>query len=333
MKSKAAQTNLVVPETLRLEVHQVISANAPPQVLQLPPGNIAIELHQPADSKPKWQRVFIRITTGLWLFIKDVVPPLASVIIAFFVFYYGREFNNRQATTQEEQAATSRSELQLKILLDFTNSLADLTDESDKKEKKQTLAAIKFVQYGEKALPIIKIALGVEETTVRKGATVVVVHMFQARGIDRTKLLSELKEYFKAQGPFQRRGVLECFVKLQDHLSSEEADDVVDLLKNTVDPGADCSKQEEDDVLVSAAVFLGARPSLDSERMLLKIAENHSCIRPRIQAVDNLPAVAEKLRPEEREAIIARLRHLIPDPSKSLTNSIAVAIEKLTAMQ
>lgn len=360
MKPRATQINLVVPEKLlvelrrflnrnpssqvlqlpsdriAIELHQVPNPNAPPQVLQLPSEKIAIELHEPGDISTTQQKV----GRGIWLFIKDVLPPLASAIIAFFVFYYGKQFNDRAAKTQEDvattqasQAATAQSELELKILSDFTSSIAELTDESDKREKKQTIAAIKFVQYGERALPVIKIALGVEENTVRKGATVVVAQMFQAGKIDRKQLFHELKDYFTNQNAYLRRGVLECFVKLGDHLSSEEASGVVNLLKDHVDTQADCSKPEDENVLLEAAKFLEGRPSLDSKELLLRIAENRSCTRPRIQAVDNLPSVAERLPLEERNAIVARLRLLEPDASKSFLENIKAAVERIEAIK
>ena len=334
MRTKPTQVNLVVPEKLLLELHQVADRNAPPQVLQLALQKIAIELHDPPDTKPR--QGLRRIGRGTWLFIKDVLPPLASVVIAVFVFYYGKKFNDRQATSQEEQtktqakqADTAQSELELKILSDFTSSIAQLTDEGEEREKKQTLAAIRFVQYGEKALPVIKTALGVEENTVRKGASVVVVQMFQSGKIDRKKLLSELKEYFKTQNPYLRRGVLECFVKLEDHLSNEEAFEVVDLLKNYLNPQSDCSKSEDENVLLEAAVFLGGQASPDSEELLLKIAENRSCTKPRIQAIDNLPEVAAKLGHEQQQAIVARLQLLISDASNSLLPKITTAIQEI----
>jgi hypothetical protein len=337
MKPKATQMNLVVPQKLLLELHQVIGPNPLPQVLQLPSGRIAIELHEPPDTRPKLQRVLRGIGRGV-LFIKDVFPPLASAIIAFFVLYYGKQFNDRAAKTQEDvastqarQADTAKSELELKILSDFTGSLAQLTDESAEAEKKQTLAAIKFVQYGEEVLPVIKIALGVEESSVRRGATVVVAQMFQSGRIDRVKLLHELKDYFKNQNAYLRRGVLECFVKLGDHLSGEEASEVVNLLKDDVDPRADCSKPEEENVLLEAAKFLRGRPSLDSKELLLRIAENRSCTKPRIQAVDNLPSVAAGLPLEGRNEIVARLRVLESDASKSFLLKIQAAIENIEA--
>src|ERR1044072_7864720 len=144
MKTRATQMNLIVPEKLRLELHQVSNPNTPPQVLQLSSEKIAIEIHQPPDTRPVKTSLWIRIGKGVWLFIKDLLPPLSSAIIAFFVFYYGKQFNDRQAKSQEEasrsqsrQADTGQAELQLKILSDFTSSIAELTDESVDREKKQ----------------------------------------------------------------------------------------------------------------------------------------------------------------------------------------------------
>jgi hypothetical protein len=332
MKLRNKQLNLVVPKKLLLEVHQVANPNAPPQLLQLP-SKIAIELHEPPDTKPRGG--LRKLGRGIWLFMKDVLPPLASVVIAVFVFYYGKKFNDRQAISQEEQtrtqarqADTAQSELELKILFDFTSSIAELTDESTDKYKKQALAAIKFVHYGEKALPVIKIALGVEETTVRKGATVVVVQMYQSGNIGRKKLLAELMNDFQEQNPYLRRGVLECFVKLEDSLG-EDASEVVGLLQKHLDPQADCSSSKDDNVLLEAAVFLGGQPSPDSAELLLKILENRSCTNARIQAIDSMGEVAEKLGVEQRRAIVARLEPLTSDPSDRLLPKIRAAIKEI----
>jgi hypothetical protein len=334
MRTKDRQVNLVVPEKLAVELRQIPDPNPSAQLLQIPSGKIAIELHDAPDTRPR--QTLRAIGRGAWLFVKDVLPPIASVIIAAFVYYYGKQFNNRQATSQEEQtrtqakqAETAQSELELKILSDFTSSITQLTDESVEKDKTQTIAAIKFVQYGEKALPVIKIALGVEEDTVRKGATVVAVQMFQSEKIGRQKVLSELEEYFKTQNPYLRRGVLECFVKLEGQLSNDEVLKIVRLLKNNLDSQSGCYKAEEESVLLEAAVFLGGHASPDSKELLLKIAENRSCTKSRIQAIDSLAEVAQKLGQEDRESTVTRLQLLTNDAPKPVLSRIRAAIQQI----
>lgn len=336
MANKDRQLTLVIPETI--QVHLEKDATPPAQLLQLPSGGIAIELHDAPDTRPK--PGLRKIGRGTLFFFRDILPPLASALIAFFVFYYGKQYNDRQTVIQKEQsdtqlnqAETAESDLELKILSDFTNSLAQLTDEGPDGYRIQTIAAIKFVQYGEKALPIIKLALGVEEDTVRKGATVVVVQLFQSGKIDRHQLLAELNGYFKSSNPFLRRGVLECFVKLEDRLTNAEAISVVDLLQKYLNAQSDSSRIEDQGVLFEAAAFLGGQGSVESEELLLTIAENRSCTKPRIQAIDSLPEIADKLSPQQRQTILARLKGLLPDASSTLRPKIKLAIEQIQSMQ
>lgn len=272
---------------------------------------------------------------GVWAFVKDVLAPLASVIIAIFVFYYGKQFNDRQVAnqvesnkTQAQQAETARQDLQLKILADFTNSITQLTDQSPDGDKNQTIAAIKFVQYGEQALPVIKIAMGVADNTVRRGAAVVAVQMFQSEKVGRERMLKELMGDFKSNNPYLRRGVLECLVKLEDQLTKNEADNLVQLFKTELNPQADCSR-DEDNVLLEAAIFLDGQMSLASEELLIQIAENRSATKARIQAVDSLANVVRPLGDEERTKIAARLQPLTSDAGPDLLRSLTATLRQL----
>jgi len=335
MSNKHRQLTLVIPETIQVRLEKDASSHA--QLLQLPSDKIAIELHDPPDTRPKPH--LRKIVRGTLVFFRDILPPLASALIAFFVFYYGKQYNDRQTAiqkeqtdTQQKQAGTAKSDLELKILSDFTSSLAQLTDKTADSYRIQTIAAIKFVQYGEKALPVIKLALGVEEDTVRKGATVVIVQLFQSGEIDRQKLLSELNGYFRSSNPYLRRGVLECFVKLEERLTNAEVVSVVNLLQNNLNAQSDYSRIEDQNVLSEAAVFLGGQGSVESEELLLKIAENRSCTKPRIQAIDSLPEIAEKLSPQQRHTILARLKGLLADAPGELKPRISLAIQQIQSM-
>jgi len=293
---------------------------------------ISFELRHLAEPKRKWTR-FKDV-------VKDIGPPvtgLASLIIAALVFYYGNEINKRQAATQEAQAKTQQSqadtatrELRLKILSEFSKSLAEL---SASDEKTRTLAAINLGQYEREALPAIKPALGVEEDSIRKGAVTVIVQLFESEAVSREELMKSLLEYFHTRNAYMRMGILECFIQLGRRLSQDEASKVIGLLMNELNPRENCTRTEQVEVLREAGVFLGLWPSLESANLLLGIAKNTTCLRAQIQAVDNLCKVATAVQPERRKAIVADLRALVSGAPKLLTERIGFAVNSIEKME
>src|SRR5690348_8785221 len=91
-----------------------------------------------------------RIRKGILTLTKDFLSPLATVIIAYFVFHYGREFNDTQVKIQQTQT-------NLQVMSKFRDLLQEI-DEED--ELKKTLAVVSIAQFGEDALPPIRLALG-----------------------------------------------------------------------------------------------------------------------------------------------------------------------------
>jgi hypothetical protein len=323
--------NLVVPEKLVIELKQAADSASPAQVLHLPSEKISVELKQPSEPKSKWQRA-AEIS-------KDFGPTLTglvSLVIAFLAFYYGYQINKRQAKSQEEQveaqkrqAKIAEEESRLKFLSELNNSIFQLSKEGD--ERTRTVAAIKLAQYGEVALEPLNLALGVEETSVQEGAAFVVVQMFQLQTVERQKLFSSLLEGFRTPSPYLRRGVLECFIKMGKRLKQGEGQQVINCIKEQLDCRADCSRREDENLLLEAATFLDIWPCTASKELLLQIAENSSCLRPRIQVVDNLPKLAEKLPPVERDEIINNLQRLRKDAPDALRLSIDVTLQQIKA--
>ena len=142
-------------------------------------------------------------------------------------------------------------------------------------------------------------------------------------------MLQELEHDFQTKNPYLKRGVLECFVKLEDRLTKDEAGKIVELFTSQLNPQADCSRSEDDNVLLEAAVFLGGQPSLESEQLLIQIAENRSATKARIQAVDSLADVVASLGNEQRTKIVASLQRLTPDASPDLLRSLKATIRRL----
>jgi len=292
---------------------------------------ITVKLRHAPNDKTNWARFRENV--------KDLGPPItgiASVAIAALVFYYGYQINKRQAVTQEAQAATqksqaetARSDLQLKILSEFSKSLADL---SATDEKTKTLAAIRFVQYKADALAAIQPALGVKEPAIRSGATTVIVHLLESGSVSRDDLMSSLLEYFKAGNAYTRTAIFETFIGLDRRLSPAESTRITQFLVTNLKTETTCSTPEEAEVLQQAALFLGLWPSSNSADLLLKIGSNPTCARPAIQALDNVVKVGENLDPQQRQLIVDKLEAMAPNAPDDRKPQIAAALDSLRKM-
>lgn len=292
---------------------------------------ITAKLRHAHDHKTNWARFRENV--------KDLGSPitgLASAVIATLVFYYGYQINKRQAATQEAQAATqksqadtARSDLQLKILSEFSNNLAAL---SATDEKTKTLAAIRFVQYKGEALAAIQPALGVKEPAIRSGATTVIVYLLESGSVSRDDLLSSLFEYFKAGNAYTRIAIFETFIGLDRRLSPVESARITQFLVTNLKTETTCPTPEEGEVLQQAALFLGLWPSSESADLLLKIGGNPTCARPAIQAVDNLVKVGEKLDAQGRQSIVDKLQLMTATAPDDRKPQIAAVLDSLRKM-
>ena len=182
----------VVPEKLVVEVRLVTDANTPPLKLQLPSEKILIQLSQ--DPQTGWQKAREAL--------KDLGPALtgiATTVIAALAFSFGSSVNERQtkvqemqATNQEMQRLAAQAELRAKVLAEL----------NDRDETKRTLAAIRLAGHGEDALDALKMALGVEQETIREGATTVVFQMFRSETVPRPKLFGAMLGHLARGTPF-----------------------------------------------------------------------------------------------------------------------------------
>lgn len=328
---RAAEPQVTDEHSIRDALHKPGSTTPQKLILevrQFPTEKIAVELHtapQPQSSQSLWKRFRDNI--------KDIGPfitGIASAVIAGLVLYYGYQFNDRQAKTQAGQAETAKAELRLKVLTQFSSSIAELNSQD---ERTKTLAAIRIAQYGEEALPPIKLALGVEQSNIRRGAAEVIYEMFQGNTIEHEKLFAFLQEYIRSKNQYLRRGVLECFVRMEQDLDKEEGERAVKIIVDNIDPAARCSKDEDNQILTQAAVFFGNWPHPNSKDFLLKVASNRDCKVAQVQAIDMLPGVAKSLSREERMLIMIGLKNLEKDSANDgLKENVAGAIEAIQGM-
>lgn len=296
----------ILPERISIDAREL--ADALIKRLQKYPGVVVVESGPKAQEEKLSTRERVkkgagRFFKGLGGFLKDFGPPLtgfATAAVAALVFYYGHQFQDRQATTAADEAY-------LKILTEFSNSFEQLNNSN---AATKTLAANRLALYGERALEPIKINLATEEKPVRDGAVLVVFQMFQAETVERSKLMDSLRGYFeKSNSPYLRTGVIECFLKIAQYLPDEEKRKVVAVLRDKLRP-EDCTRKGEEETIENATIFLAYSPSRDSVELLLKIAGSDCKFEPRHYAIDSLPKAAAILTPPERTQLLKRLEEI-----------------------
>ncbi|HEX8457543.1 MAG TPA: hypothetical protein VF656_09615 [Pyrinomonadaceae bacterium] len=237
-----------------------------------------------------------------------------SLVLAGVVAFYGYQISKAQVALQtqqnailSQQAITAEAQRQATIADMRAKFLENLVD--DKNETKQMMASIGLAAYKEDALPLVQLALGVEQSSVRQAAVGTVFLLFQSESVPRQKLVETLMTSFASRNPYMQLGVLECFVKIDRRLDPLAGQQVVDCVVGDIDPQASCNNAEQRRVMLEAAKFLGLGYDGSAER-LLKIVGQPKCADAWSQALVNLPKVAEEFSPSERIALAGRLREL-----------------------
>jgi hypothetical protein len=219
-----------------------------------------------------------------------------------------------------EQAKATQEGVRLDFIKEFRERLGELIDNDQKNRTRRNLAAIALAQYGEGALPALKMSLAASDDHVQKGAAVVVIQMLSEKSL-RATVLNRLREYFDENKAPLRVGVLECYVMLND-LDETELREAKGSIRKYVDPSANYSeKPQEQRVLLGAAKFYSTWPSRDSAEFLLAVARNRTCDDASVeQAINYLPSVtngAADVSAEGRESlrkeVSAGLRALMPE--------------------
>jgi hypothetical protein len=314
-QANPSQIILLVPEKIVHELRQVGDSNSSLKVVQLPSDRIALEVHKaPLDAKDRAREWF-----------RDLGPTLTglfSLIIAIVAAFYAYEVNSRQNEIKDNENQAAAANLRAEVFKELNE-----TDSA-----KRTLAVIRLAEYGKSVLDAVKMALGVEQDTIREGAADVVLQIYLSGRVKPEDLFQALRGYFDTRNMTLRRGVLECYVKIGKRLPEDESRILIGLLKK-LDLGADCSHPEDENFFLEVPIFLDYWPSRDSRDLLLEIAGNTSCLRPRLTAVENLPKVAKILPLQERNEIKEAInRLLLPDTPSSLKQSINIAKRQIEAM-
>jgi len=257
-----------------------------------------------------WSRFWRAFPT----FVKDFFSPLATIAIAALVAYYGHQFDERQAKAQETEAS-------LKIVSTFSEMLRQI-DEKD--EPRKELAVIGIAHFGDDALPLLRLALAAQEQKIHDGAKAALYEIFRSETVSRKKVIEFLLDQLRSSRPELRTGALEVFSDIGGELGTFTAgviSAVKDLLRVT-----DGSLRETDEtVLINAARFLSNYHTLDSENLLLDIAEKARSSGARRQGFDELNKVANDVDPCRA---LSRLRS-ITDPNEENKDDLQKAINQI----
>jgi hypothetical protein len=237
-----------------------------------------------------------------------------SLVLAGVVAFFGYQINKAQVALQmqqteslRQQAVTAEAQRQATIADMRAKFLDNLVDNQN--ETKQMMASIGLAAYKEDALPLVQLALGVEQSSVRQAAVGTVFLLFQSESVSREKLIETLIGSFNSRNPYMRLGVLECFVKIDGRLDPAAGRRVLDCVVSGIDPQASCDDAEGRKVMLETAKFLGIGYG-GSDEHLLKIVEQPKCADAWSQALVNLPKLAENFSPAERLALARRMREL-----------------------
>jgi len=258
-----------------------------------------------------------------------LVIGIVSLLVTFYLAIVAARINQSLATSADAQARAAAAQataadddVNTKFIQEFRERIHELslpTEDPDDRDydanlMQKSLATIALAQYGERALPALKMALEAKDSRLRDGAVDVLVQILSNQEAkSREKVFSALLEYFAKGNLFMRVEILKTFVKAFSGLSDSDVKTANDIFRKHIIPDADVSetRSESEILLIEAAQFFGNSPSCDSAEFLLAIAKNQSCGNgPREQARNSLRAVAKNpcnLRPELQEQIEAVL--------------------------
>lgn len=326
--NRPAKNNTVAPRKLAGGASPAAGANPQIQLLQFP-GGVAVDIKRdiPRD------------------FIVVVIPAVLSIAVTVILAIVAHRINQQQAKSQEaqslaaqEQSKAAQEEVNVRFIEEFRKHLGDLTlPEGEENLTKKTLAAITLAQYGERALPALKMSLHVEDKDIREGAAVVLAQMLLDRTL-RWAVLSKLGEYFDEPNSSLRLGLLGCYVTINRKLTDAEFKEVSSKITKYVEPSADYTdKPDEKEVLLGAVKFFGNWPRVESKNFLLSVAQNNSSgDDPREGAINYLPKIticakdlSEFQREESRQEVSTALGALLSQVPERLRKNITEGIAKL----
>jgi hypothetical protein len=238
--------------------------------------------------------------------ITGVVSIIASSILALFVWHYGKTISEQQLKLQTQQTTMQTEQVQAELADMRTKYFDNLTSPD---ENKRTLAEIGLAGYGQKAIPVVHMAMGVEQGEIRESATNVVYRLFQAemKPEERWKLIKFLMDEFDSPNKNLRIGVVQSFVKIEPLLSTEERKHITSFLGARVIPQEICSDQEGRETIQEAAKFFGTETKTE---YLLLIARCPRCGNGWLQAMLKLDTISRELSAAQRTELQSKITEI-----------------------
>jgi hypothetical protein len=202
------------------------------------------------------------------------------------------------------------------------------------REAARKIAAINLAEYGEDAIPAVKMCLASDEPSLRSGAVMVLQQMYRSESVRRNSLLNTVVAYSKDRNPYLRRGALEWFVRMGDEVPMGDRWRVFDELKTQFGSTAEVCANQDEQVALEAGKFLFSFSVQDSKEFAMGMVRNCSGDGAREAAVNALPRICSSLPGPDRKKVVIFLRNqMVPSLSNGLRSRIEAAIVKIEGIQ
>lgn len=281
-------------------------SSSQPQALR---ERIAIDVHDEESFVKKWSYLGPTLTS-----IASIVLTMVVWVSAWKLNEQQIELQRRQTQLQEEQIKTELADIRSKFFNDLTS--AD--------ENKKTLAEIGLAGHGLKAMPVVHLALGVEQEDIRQSAVDVFYTLFLAEMTlpGRQQLLGQLENEFQSPNKFLHVGVVKSLVKVEPVMNSVERQQVIKFFWERIPPQNKCSEPEGREVVLEAAKFLNAR-DVNAMPYLLTIADSPKCGDGWLQAMLTLNASVVDMSEAQRAEVVERIKQVRSEVSRSLREQVS----------
>jgi hypothetical protein len=178
----------------------------------------------------------------------SMLTPLLTALIAALVAFFGYEFDDH----------VSRDTLD-KITTEFVRGNDD-----------PNVTAMKLAAYGEKALPAVRMALGIQDPKLRNGAVKIAAQMYFTETVGRNSLTKSMLKYY--DNPVLRLGVLEWFSTIEGSqipLSDRHREAVFEKMQQTFGAAGENCEDQGPEMAGAAANLLLTGPLANKKPFVL----------------------------------------------------------------
>ena len=262
---------------------------------------------------------------------KDLGPVLTSVLsllVALMAVWASQQGN---VIKEQERRDSINKAVMTDVLISASEFIAG--DES-----KTTVAAARIAVHGKEAMAHLPSLLGSPDDSIRRGAVSSVFLILVGNQMDSGELLGRLESLYRnSKSRYLDIGVLDCLNKIKSdtpkHMGDAFKIRFVDHLEAKLFAPVKSGELGEGDmqawspVVRQAVIFIRDSQSPKTAQLLLDVASNQRLrAAARIQALHDLPTVAEEISDPERKQVLAGLEKL-PAASTADSTEDAAALE------